>query len=175
MRFPRALNSRHLFLYAGFGLIFLTLVVLPIKIQVNVQSPEFPDYEDFSIGLFYAPVIGSYGLACLVLGIAESAAPKQRVWAYLLPIFILIYIGLAFAAAILFYPVNRANWSWWVYFGLLLGPSALAHAVALLHFTRKETLAKALENPKVRIPVFVVLMAVPLLFSAALLFTFIVR
>jgi hypothetical protein len=175
MRFPRVLNSRHLFLYAGFGLIFLTLVVLPIKIQVNVQSPEFPDYEDFNIGVFFAPLIGSYGLACLVLGIAESAVPKQRVWVYLLPIFILIYIGLVFAASILFYPVNRGNWSWWVYLGLLLGPSVLAHAVVLLHFARKETLARALENSKVRIPMFVVLMAVPLLFAAALLLTFIVQ
>jgi hypothetical protein len=148
---------------------------LPITIEVNVQSPEFPDYEDFNIGLLFAPVIGSYGLASLVLGIAESSASKQRVWLYLLPIFILIYVSLAFAAGMLFYPVNRENWSWWVYLGLLLIPSTVAHAVALLHFTRKETLAKALENPKIRIPTFVVLMAVPLLFSVALLLTFTVR
>jgi len=172
MQLLQTLKSSRLFLYLGFSLVFLTLVSLPIKIKVNVQNPEFPDYEDFNIGLLWAPVIGSYGLASLALGIAESPASKRRVWLYFLPVFIFIYIGLAFAAGTLYY--NRENWFFWFYLGLLLIPSIVAHAVALLHFTNKDKLAKALENPKIRIPTFVVLIAVPLLFAVAFLLALII-
>ena len=171
MPFSQAFKSSRLFLYLGLGLVFLTLVSLPIKIKVNVQTPEFPDYEDFNIGLLWAPVMGVYSLASLVLGIAESSASKHGVWLYFLPVFIFIYIGLAFAAGILYYPVNREYWFWWVYLGLVLIPSILAHAVVLLHFTNKEKLVKALENPKIRIPTFVVLTAVPLIFAGVFLLT----
>src|SRR3972149_9436474 len=102
MQLLQTLKSSRLFLYLGLGLVFLTLVSLPIKIQVNVQTPEFPDYEDFNIGLLWAPVIGVYGLASFVLGIAEYSASKRRVWLYFLPIFVCLYIGLAFAASILY-------------------------------------------------------------------------
>ena len=167
----QAFKSSRLFLYLGFGLVFLTLVSLPIKIKLNVQTPEFPDYEDFNIGLLWAPVIGSCALASLTLGIAESSASKRKAWLYFLPVFILIYIGLAFAVSILYYPVNRENWSWWTYLGLLLIPTIIAHAGALLHFTNKEKLTKVLQNPKIRIPTFAILVAVPLLFAGALLLT----
>jgi hypothetical protein len=162
-------NSR-LFLHLGFGLIFLTVVTLPIKVQVNVQTSEFPDYEGFNIGLLLAPVIGSYGLASLALGIAESSASKQGIWLYFLPVFILIYIGLAIAVSILYYPVNRENWSWWIYLGLILIPIIITHVVVLLHFTNKEKVTKILENSRIRVPTFIILVAVPLLFVGLMLF-----
>lgn len=172
MQILQTLKSSRLFLYLGVGLVFLTLFSLTIKIQVNVQTPEFPDYEDFNVGLLWAPVIGSYGLAALALGIAESSTSK---WLYFLPVFVFIYVGLAFSVSMLFYPVNRGNWSWWVYLGLILIPNIVAHAVVLLHFTNKEKLSKALENPKIRIPIFVILLAVPLLFAGLMLLTLTIR
>jgi hypothetical protein len=173
MLLSQAFKNPRLFLYLGFSLVFLTLVSLPIKIQVNVQTPEFPDYEDFNIGLLLAPVIGVYGLASLALGITESSGSKQAGWLSFLPVFVFIYIGLAFAASMLLYPINRQNWSWWFYLGLILVPSILAHAAVILHFANRGKLPRTLENPKIKISIFVVLTAVPLLFAAAFLLSLI--
>lgn len=85
-------RSSHLFLYLGFGLLLLSLVSLPIKTEVNFQSPDVQDYEDFNIGFLFALVIGSYGLASLALGVAEVSMSKKKTLLWFLPIFSIIYI-----------------------------------------------------------------------------------
>ncbi len=60
-------RSSNLFFYVGVGLVLCALVILPTEIRVNMGSTEWPNYEDFYVGRFLAPAIGSYGLAILVL------------------------------------------------------------------------------------------------------------
>jgi hypothetical protein len=52
MQILQTLKGSRLFLYLGVGLVFLTLFSLTIKIQVNEQTPEFPDYEEFNVVCF---------------------------------------------------------------------------------------------------------------------------
>jgi hypothetical protein len=148
----------------------LALVSLAIKIQVNVQSPEFPDYEDFNIGLLFAPVIGSYGLASLVLGITESSLLRKEILPCLLPVFALLYIGLGFASwMVMNYGVL---WFWRAYFGFILLPFLITHTAVLFYFTKKERLAQILSNIQTRTYAFIALVSVPLFYAVIFFFLF---
>ena len=170
MPLSRTFENPRLFLYLGLGLLILTLFSAPIKIQVNVQTPEFPDYEDFNIGLLFAPIVGAWGLASIALGITESSLSKKRVLLCLLPVFALIYVGLGFASWMV---MNHGmNWFWRAYFGFIFLPFLIGHAAAFYNFTNKEKLVQTLKNTRTRTSVFIALVAVPLLYTIIFLLLF---
>ena len=49
------------------------------------------------IGWLFAPIIGIYGLASVVLGLVHSSILKRTVELYLVPILAVVSVGLAYA------------------------------------------------------------------------------
>ena len=70
-------RSSHLFFYVGIALVLLSLVFLPSKIRVG-GTPEQVDVDYYSVGWLYAPTIGSYGLASLMLGVIEVSISTKK-------------------------------------------------------------------------------------------------
>ena len=160
-------RSSRLFLYLGFGLILLSLVSSTIKTEVNAQSQDFPDYENFNIGFLFAPVIGSYGLASLALGIAEVSMPKKKTLVCLLPIFSIIYI---WTSVIVWMAIQFGFDApfWWVYAGIHFIPSIMVSVIGVIQFAKKEYMDRIFKNNIIRKAACTILIAIPLLFVAAL-------
>ena len=87
--------SFRVFLYLGIGLVVLAVATFPMKIPIQAQ-PGDVDY--FIIGWLFAPIIGIWGLASIVLGLVQSSMPKRRIESYLLPLLVMVSVGLAYAA-----------------------------------------------------------------------------
>ncbi len=160
-------KASRLFLLLGLALFLLSLASLWIKVEINVQSPEFPDYEDFNLGFFFAPVLASYGLASLALGAAESSMPNRRKLGYLLPSFIIIYA----LTAVTIWLATRYGFDdpfWWFYAGVQSVPSIIVTAAGVIPIIKKEHLNGVLQEHSVRLAVFFTLTAIPLLYVATL-------
>lgn len=155
-----------LFLFLGLGLILLSLASLLIKVEINVQSPDFPDYEDFNIGFFFAPVLASYGLASLALGVAETSVTNRRKLSYLLSVFI-IYM---FTAVTVWLATRYGfdNPFWWVYACVQSLPSIIVTAAGVIPLVKKEQLNRVSQHYMVKIAVFITLIAVPTIYVATL-------
>lgn len=159
-------RASRLFLFLGLGLILLSLASLLIKVELNVQNPDFPDYEDFNIGFFFAPVLASYGLASLALGVAETSVTNRRKLSYLFPVFI-IYVF----AAVTTWLATRFGFDnpfWWVYAGVQFVPSILVTAVRVIPIVKTEQVKVVLQNHSVRLAVFFTLTTIPLLYVTTL-------
>jgi hypothetical protein len=166
-------RSSRLFLYLGFGLILLSLVFLPIMTKVNFGSPDWPDYEDFPIGfILFAPIIGSYGLTSLTLGIAEVSMSKKENLLFFLPIFGLIYIWTSFVVWNVVWNILRLGFDyypfWWLYLIIHLIPSITVSVIGFLNFAKKEYLSRVLKEKVIRIAAFSMIITVPLVYVAAL-------
>ena len=158
-----------MFLYLGIALILLAVISLPIRIPVQGQ-PGDVDY--FNIGWLFAPIIGVWGLASLVLWLVQSSQPKRKIESYLLFILIVITVCLAYAAYLVIVfgsgiasSVARGEPFFWVYFSLVLAPSLLIYASSTKFLWSKEKI-DFLANQKARIALFVALTAVPLSYTA---------
>ena len=152
-------------MYLGIGLIVFSLLTLLIKIEVNVQTPDFPDFETFNIGFLFAPLIGSFGLASLALGIAEASLPKKTRLCFL-PIGI-VYI----AASVTVWMAIRFGFNapfWWVYASAFFIAIIIAGFIGVKQFTGKNNVERILPNQMTRIAVFCILVAVPFLFVTVL-------
>jgi hypothetical protein len=160
-------KTSRLFLFLGLGLILLSLVSFLIKVEINVQNPEFPKYEDFNLGFFLAPVLASYGLTSLALGTAEASMTNRRKAGYLLPLFIIIYVF----TAVTVWLAARYGFNdpfWWVYAGVQSVPSIIVTAAGVIPIIKKETLNRVSQNRSVRLAVFFTLTAIPLFYVAIL-------
>jgi hypothetical protein len=158
-----------MFLYLGIALVVLAVVTFPMKIPIQEQ-PMDVDY--YGIGWLFAPIIGIWGLASIVLGLVQSSSPKRKIESYMLPLLAVVSISLAYAAylAVVFgsgiiRSVGKGEPFFWLYFGLVLAPSLLIYASAIKFLRSKERI-DFLTNRRVRAAVFVVLAAVPLLYTA---------
>jgi hypothetical protein len=160
-------NRSRLFLYSGLFLVFLALVTLPIRIMIQAQLGDF-DY--YGVGWLFAPVIGTWGLTSIALGIMESSRSRKETLACLLPVFTLIYVGLAFASWMVMN--NAMNWFWRLYFGFIFFPFLIGHTAAFFYFTKKEKLARILKNTRTRTYVFIALLAAPLFYTVIFLYLF---
>jgi hypothetical protein len=160
-------RASRLFLFLGLGLILLSLASLLIKVEINVQNPEFPKYEDFNLGFFLAPVLASYGLTSLALGAAEASMTNRRKVGYLLPVLALIYV---FTAVTVWLATRYGfdNPFWWVYAGIQSVPSIIVTAVEAIQLVKKEHLNRVSQNRSVRLAGFFILTAIPLLYVATL-------
>jgi len=161
-----------MFLYLGIALILLAVVCLPIRIPIQGQ-PGDVDY--FSMGWLFAPIIGVWGLASIVLGLVQSSKPKRKIESYLSFILAVVTVSLAYAAYLVIVfglgilrSVGRGEPFFWVYFSLVMAPSLLIYAYSI-RFLRSEERLDFLTNQKVRIASFVVLTAVPLSYIAIFL------
>lgn len=159
----KLLSNSRLFLYIGFGLLVLSLVFLPIKTEVNVQTADFPDYETFNIGFLFAPVIGVWGLMSIAMGILASSWSRTKTVLSITPVFVLIYTGLAFTIWMVL--AYGSVIFWWGYFSLFLVPSIVANIVTILYMSRKNQLLNALNNKKTMIVFSCFIVLVPLIFS----------
>jgi hypothetical protein len=161
-----------MFLYLGIALVVLAVVTFPTRIPIQAQ-PMDVDY--YGIGWLFAPIIGVWGLASIVLGLVQSSSPKRKIESYLLPMLAVVSVSLAYAAylAVVFgsgiiRSVGKGEPFWWLYFGLVLAPSLLIYASAIKFLRSKEKI-DFLANKKVRATTFVVLAAVPLSYTAIFL------
>ena len=157
-----------MFLYLGFGLIFLALVCLPAKVRVVVQ-PEIMETELWYMGPIFAILIGAWSLPSLLLGIIESSMSKKRVLLWFTPILCLASIVLALSVwdAIRFWRNILAQWL--LSYSPLLTPCIIANVIGLLYLKKKAKLAEALKNPKIRVLSMIVLLVIPLLFATILM------
>jgi hypothetical protein len=168
----RWFSSSRLFLCLGIALVILAVITFPTKIPLQAQ-PGDVDY--YSVGWLFAPIIGIWGLASVVLGLVQSSLPKRKIEAYFLPLLVVVTVGLAYAAylAVVFgsgiiRSVGHGEPFWWLYFGLVLAPSVLIYASATKFFRAKENV-ELLKNKKLRSATFVTLAAVPLSYTAGFL------
>ncbi len=172
MGFSRGFTSSRMFLYLGLLLIVLAVVTLPTKIPLQAQ-PMDVDY--YTVGWLFAPIIGVWGLASVVLGLVGISAPKSRITTYLSVILVVVTVGLAYASYLaavfgtgIIRSVGQGEPFWWLYFGLVLAPSALIYASAFKFFKAKEK-TEILVNKKVKTAALVVLPAVPLSYTTIFL------
>ncbi len=161
-----------MFLYLGIALVALAVVAFPTRIPLQAQ-PRDVDY--YSIGWLFAPIIGIWGLASLVLGLVQSSSSKTRIASYLLPVLATVTVGLAYASYMvvvfgfgIIRSVGRGEPFWWLCFGLVLAPAVLVYASAL-KFLKSDYRADFLNKPKARVAVFAGLAIVPLTYSAVFL------
>jgi len=161
-----------MFLYLGIVLIALAILTFPIRRTIEAQSMDF---EYFSIGWLFAPILGAWGLSSTVLGLMQSSQPKRKIELYLLLILAMVTVSLAYAAYLVIVfgsgiisSVGRGEPFFWVYFSLVLAPSLLIYASSIRFMKSKKRLV-FLANQKVRIATFVALAAVPLLYTAIFL------
>ena len=161
-----------MFLYLGIALIALAVFIFPMRIPIEAQ-PGDVDY--FSVGWLFAPIIGIWGLASIVIGLVQSSQPKRKTESYLSIILAVVTVSLAYAAYLLIVfgsgiisGVGRGEPFFWVYFGLVLAPSLLIYASSI-RFLRSEERLEFLTNQKVRLATFITLAAVPLSYTAVFL------
>ena len=160
-------NSR-MFLYLGIALVATAVVTLPLKIPIQAQ-PGDVDY--FGVGWLLAPIVGIWGLASIVLGLTHSSSPKRTIESYLLPVLVLVTVGLAYATYMVVFfgsgimrSAGRGEPFWWLYFLMVLVPSLLIYASAT-KFLRSKAPIDLLASQEARIATFVILAAVPLLYT----------
>ena len=161
--------SFRVFLYLGIGLVVLAVATFPMKIPIQAQ-PGDVDY--FIIGWLFAPIIGIWGLASIVLGLVQSSMPKRRIESYLLPLLVMVSVGLAYAAYLVIVfgtgvirSVGKGEPFFWLYFSLVLAPSLLIYSLTA-KFLKSDERRDILSNKRVRAVAFVVLAAVPLSYTA---------
>lgn len=137
------------------------------------------DYEYFSVGWLFAPIIGFWGLASVALGLVQSSAPKRKIESYLLPVSTVVCVSLTFVAYMMFVfgsgivsSAGRGEPFWWIYFVFILIPSLLVIASTLKYVKSKTESGAVWASTKVKIVAFIVLAMVPLSYSAVLLFYF---
>ncbi|KPV65004.1 MAG: hypothetical protein AOA65_0578 [Candidatus Bathyarchaeota archaeon BA1] len=59
---------------------------------------------------------------------------------------------------------------WLLSYSLLLVPCVIADVIMLLYFVKKEKLTEALKNPKIRIPIIIILAGIPFLVATMMLY-----
>ncbi len=163
-------KSSRLFLYIGLGLVVLAILAFPIKARFIGETPGAS--ETYGIGWLFAPVIGMFGFAGIILGLAQS--PKSHA-VYFLLVLVIMYAGLGFAgwmAVVYATPLwQMKNPFWWAYFFLFLIPTAISTVTFILRCTKKDSLQKALSNKKIKLALGCLLVLIPILFSAFFLYT----
>ena len=160
-------ESYHLFLYLGLGLIVLALFSSLITTEISYIDSGFTRYANAPTGLIiFAPIIGSYGLTSIVLGIVELPMSKKENLLFFLPIFGLIYIrtSLVVWSAIR----NIIADPQWFHLSMLLAPGIAVSEVGFLNFAKKEFLSRVLRHLAIRIAIFSILIAFPLIYLAVL-------
>lgn len=158
----RAFKNR-LFLYIGLILILLSVAIFPI--QANLEA-EPGDIDAIGVGWLFSPVIGIWGLTSLAIGIFASSLSRTKTVLSILPVFVLIYGGLAFTIwMVLLY---GSVIFWWGYFSLFLIPGIIASTVSILYLLKKERLFNALSNSKIIIAISCCIVLIPLLYSLVL-------
>jgi len=164
MLLPNFVRSPRLFLYLGFGLIFLALTCFPARVRVVVQ-PEVMETELWHVGPIYALWTGAWSLPGLLLGIIESSISKKAV----LPILCLANIVLAGLIwdAVRFWRGMLIQWL--ITYSPILAPCMIANAIALLYLMKNEKIFKTLENPIIRILLIITFTAVPILIAGGAL------
>jgi hypothetical protein len=158
-----------MFLYLGIAFVALGIVTFPTRIPIEAQ-PMDPDY--YSVGWLFAPIIGIWGLASIVLGLVHSSSPKRTIESYLLPVLAVVTVGLAFATYMVVVfgsgivrSVGSGEPFWWLYLVMVLAPSVLIYTSAV-KFLRSRGPLDFLASQKVRVATFVMLAAVPLSYTA---------
>ncbi len=157
---PNFAMSSRFFLYVGFGLIFLALVYLPVKVWIIVQ-PETPEVELWHLGPIYALLVGVWSLPCLLLGIIESSISKKVASLRLAPILCLanIFLILTIVNQIRFW--RGMELQMLLNYSPFLAPCAIVNMIGLLYFANSGKLAKALKNPIIRVLLIIMFAAIP--------------
>ena len=169
MSFLNFVRNSRLFLYLGFGLIFLGLVCLPAKVKVVVQ-PEVMETELWHMGPIFAILIGVWSFPSLLLGIIESSMSKKKILSWFTLILCLASIVLVSSVwdAIRFWRSILVRWL--LSYSPLLTPCIIANIIGFIYFIKKAKLVKALTNLKIRVLSIILLLVIPLLLATMLMY-----
>jgi len=163
---PNFIKSHRLFLYVGFGLIFLALICLPAKVWIVIG----PETELLHIGPIFALWAGIWGLPSMLLGIIESFMSRKAVLPWLMLTLCLVNIVLASSVwdAIRFWGGILDRWL--ISYSPFLIPCVITNIIGILYFVKNEKLTKALKDPKIRIPLLITFVIVSLLIAGGVLY-----
>jgi hypothetical protein len=121
------LSGSKLFLLLGLALVIVALVVFPVRLPLQAQ-PGDVDY--YVVGWLFAPILGVWGMASLTLGLTQCSIAKKKVESFLLPVFAIVAVGLAYASymAVVFgsgiwLSIGRGEPFWLIYFALPWSPA----------------------------------------------------
>ena len=159
-------NSR-LFLYLGVGLILLALVFSFVTTKAAIMDSGFTRYEDFPTGfVIFAPIIGSYALTSLTLGVTEISTSKKENLLFFFPMAIPIYV---WSSLILGMAIRQLIADpWWLHLSILLIPSITVSAIGVLTFAKKEYVNIVLKQQWLRITAFTAMTTLPLAYVIVL-------
>jgi len=167
--FRNCVNNPRLFLYLGFGLIFLALICFPARVWVVVQ-PETPEIDLIHMGPIIAILIGVWSFPNLFLGIMESFKSKKATLPWLTSI---LCLANAFLALFLWGQIglwHGRELQMLLSYSPFLAPGVMVNMIWLFYLAKGEKLDKALKNLIVRLPLLGILVIIPLLFAIRLLF-----
>ncbi|MFB3888879.1 MAG: hypothetical protein ACE14S_05260 [Candidatus Bathyarchaeia archaeon] len=169
----RLFTSSRVFLILGVALLVLAAVSFPTRIVVGDMA-EPMGYDKVNVGWLFAPVVGVWGLASLVMGLAQSSAPRSRVEPFLLLILALVSAGAAYAGYLAFAfgtPLLHlaAEPFFWLYFTLCLVPAIVVYVFGFRYFRAKER-GELLARKKTKVMAFAATLTVPVSYFAAMLF-----
>jgi hypothetical protein len=157
----------------GLALVIVALVVFPMRLPLQTQ-PGDVDY--YGVGWLFAPILGVWGMASLTLGLTQCSITKKKVESFLLPVFAIVTVGLAYASymAIVFgsgiwLSVGRGEPLWLIYFAVTLVPSAIVFAATAMFLRAESKLRIMLSKKSLRAGLFTVAVSTPVVYSASLL------
>jgi hypothetical protein len=151
-----------LFLYLGFGLIFLAAMGFPVRMWV-VTQPETPEIELLWMGPVYALLIGLWSLPNLLLGVLEPSKSRREAVLRFIPI---ICVADLFLASIILQQIRywRGNkLQMLLNYTPFLIPCIITNVFVFIYIAKKEKLTGVLKSPKMRILPAVTLASFPLL------------
>jgi len=151
-------KGSRLFVYLGFGLVFLALFCLPAKVRVVHGI----DVDVMYIGPIFALLIVAWSFPSFALGVVESFTSKKAVLAGFTPTLSLANIVLA---SIIW---QYVTFSYTDIASLLpfFVPCVIADIIGLCYFVKGREAANTLKNPKIRMPIVIALVAFPVLVVA---------
>lgn len=160
-------RNAHLFLYVGVGLILLALVSSFATTKISIMDSGFTRYVDAPTGfVIFAPIIGSYALTSLTLGITEFQMSKKETLIFFFPLFIPIYV---WSSLIMQMAIRQLIADpWWLHLSILLIPGITVSAVGVLSFTKKEYVNIVLKQQWLRITAFTAIITLPLVYVIVL-------
>ena len=162
-------NSR-IFLCLGISLLVFAATTFPMKVPVNPQPKDIGQYMD--VGWWFAPIVGIWGLASIVLGVVQSSLPKRTIKYCLITLLALFTISLGYVTCMvpafnrfLIRGVISGNPFYLLRLGLILVPSLLIYAAAI-NFLKPKYPIDFLKNYRLRVMTVSTMAAVPILYAS---------
>lgn len=167
--FPAFIGNSHLFVFLGFGLIFLAIICFPAKVWV-VTQPQTPEMDLLWMGPIYAILIGLWSFPNLLLGVLESSVSRKAGLWRSIPILCLTNVIMA---DLIWNPImyGGVGLQELLNFSPFLVPCISVNVTWLLYAVKSERLVNALKDLKVRVILIIVFAAFPIFTAGWILYS----